>query len=219
MQTRLIHITDRAEQLILKCARVSSNNPDNQDTKLLGYCIKHGHWSIFEMASACFEITTSRAISAQILRHKSFSFQEFSQRYASITTFEHYRARRQAEKNRQSSIDDLDYDTINWFDWAQDKIQEYSTDLYEEALEKGVAKECARFILPMSIQTKLYMHGSIRSWIHYLSLRTKEDTQHEHREIALQIEDTLRLYLPSIAKACGWNNNFLKEMLDNTPQV
>lgn len=213
MQVKLIHITQNCEQLILKCARVSSSNPDSQDTRLLNYCIKHGHWSIFEMASACFEITTSRAISAQILRHRSANFQEFSTRYKAVETFETYEARRQADKNRQSSVDDLDNKTKEWFLSAQESVQDYSLILYKEALSRGIAKECARFLLPMSATTKIYMNATIRTWIHYLSLRTKVDTQEEHRQIALTIEDVLALYLPTIAKACGWNNHFLNSLL------
>lgn len=213
MQVRLVHITDKAESLILKCARVSSSNPDSQDTRLLNYCIKHGHWSIFEMASACFEIETSRAIGEQIIRHKSFSFQIVSQRYKEIDEFETYTARRQASKNRQSSIDDLDIKTKEWFNNAQESTQDYSLILYKEALSRGIARECARVLLPLSAKTKIFMHGSIRSWIHYLETRTKEDVQSEHVDIALQIQDVLRLYLPNIARACGWRNVFLDSLL------
>lgn len=215
MQTRLISLTPNAEKIILYCARVSSKDQNSEKTGLLKYCIKNGHWSIFEMAHATFEIVTSRAISAQILRHRSFSFQEFSQRYAEATEFEQYSARRQALKNRQSSIDDLSNEDKIWFVTAQLLINGKSLSLYNEALSRGIAKEQARFLLPMSTQTKLYMTGSIRSWIHYLALRTKEDTQAEHREIALQIEDTLRLYLPHIGTACAWNNHFLNSLLTN----
>ena len=215
MQVKLVSITPDAERLILYCARVSSNDQNSEKTGLLKYCIKHGHWSIFEMADATFEIETSRGISPQLLRHKSFSFQEFSQRYADVTEFETYRARRQAEKNRQSSIDDLPEDTIQWFYDTQFLINDYCHSKYSEALSRGIGREQARFLLPLSTQTRLYMKGSIRSWIHYLALRTKPDTQQEHREIALQIGDTLMHQLPIIGKACGWDKFFLDSLLTN----
>lgn len=207
MQTKLIWLTPQAEELIVYCARVSSPDQDNPEISgLINYCIRKRHWSIFEQAAMCVEIQTSRAISAQILRHRSFSFQEFSQRYAPVTNFEYYKARRQAEKNRQSSIDDMDDETVAWFYSAQNKVIGLSQTLYREALERGIAKEQARFLLPTSASTKLYMTGSIRSWIHYLDLRTKEDVQLEHREIALQIKDIFRKELPTISKALAWNN-------------
>ncbi len=155
------------------CARVSSPHQESTDyEKLLAYCIAHKHWSIFEMADMTVEIVTSRAISPQILRHKSFQFQEFSQRYAQAQAIEHYTPRRQDMKNRQNSLDDLPPETVAWFDEAQERVAMESMALYEEALEKGIAKECARALLPLATQTKLYMKGSIRSWIHYLEVRT-----------------------------------------------
>ena len=202
MKTKLISITPDAEKTIMYCARVSNpKNQDSENTKLLDYCIKHGHWSIFEMAHMTVEITTSRAIAAQILRHRSFSFQEFSQRYAEAQEFEIYQARSQDPKNRQNSLDDMsDYDK-DWFKAAQEYIQEESIKLYKEALAKGIAKEQARFLLPLSTQTKLYMTGSIRSWMHYLDVRTGNGTQLEHMEIANEIKKIFIEQLPVIAKA------------------
>lgn len=214
MQVKLIWATENAEDVILYCARVSSNDQNSGKKGLLKYCINHGHWSIFEQANACFEIITSRAISAQILRHRSFSFQEFSQRYAEVQAIEPIEIRKQATKNRQSSTDVFDpvLETISEFNgigefFASDFIKHHLEDtqeLYNSLIEKGVAKETARMILPMASQTKLYMNGTIRSWIHYLTLRTKEDTQKEHREIALQIQQELCRIAPNIALALEW---------------
>lgn len=206
MKVELIHITPKAEKHISYCARVS--NPSNQKNteyeKLLAYCIKHQHWSIFEMANMCVEITTSRAISAQILRHKSFSFQEFSQRYSNVSEFEEYNARRQDLKNRQNSIDDLSIETKAWFHQAQEIAITISSDLYTEAIDKGIAKEQARFLLPLSTRTRLYMNGSIRSWIHYITLRTDPSTQLEHRVIAEECKKIFKDNLPVVSKALNW---------------
>lgn len=205
MKVRLISVTPEAEKTILYTARVS--NPANQDssnTGLLNYCIKHGHWSVFEMADMCVEIETSRAISAQILRHKSFFFQEFSQRYAEAQGFETYPARRQDNKNRQNSIDDMSEETKLWFAHAQKEIQELAQEKYQTALDFGIAKEQARFLLPMSTTTKLYMKGSLRSWIHYLDLRCDVATQLEHREIANEIKKIFSEQFPILAKAKKW---------------
>jgi thymidylate synthase (FAD) len=203
LSVSLIWITPEAEKHIAFCARVS--NPSNQDNEniagLLSYCMKHGHWSVFEMASMCVEITTSRAISAQILRHKSFSFQEFSQRYAQNTDFISYKARRQDVKNRQNSLDNLPIHIQDWWDDMQHHLNSKAFIIYEQALKKNIAKECARMILPMSTETKLYMSGTIRSWLHYLKLRTDVSTQLEHREIALQVECLIKQQLPIIYKA------------------
>jgi thymidylate synthase (FAD) len=206
MKVKLISITPDAEKTIMYCARVSNpKNQDSENTKLLDYCIKHGHWSVFEMAHMTVEITTSRAIAAQILRHKSFSFQEFSQRYAEAQEFETYNARSQDPKNRQNSIDDMSQEDKQWFFEAQVTIQEQSMILYEAALNRGIAKEQARFLLPLSTQTKLYMSGSIRSWLHYLDVRCGSGTQLEHVEIANEIKKIFIEQLPVIAKAKGWN--------------
>jgi len=199
------HLTP--EDLIVYCARVSSpKNQENTGTgqKLLEYCISNKHWSIFEMVNMCVEIITSRAISAQILRHKSFSFQEASQRYSEVQNFEIYEARRQDLKNRQNSVDNLSVETKEWFDKAQNDIIIKSNELYSEALNKGIAKECARFLLPLNTKTKLYMNGSIRSWIHYLDLRTSNGTQLEHKDIAEEIKEIFIINFPLISKGLKW---------------
>ena len=204
-RVKLISITPDAEKLIAYCARVSSKNQDNPNIeKLLTYCYEHGHWSVFETAYVTVEINTSRAISAQILRHRSFTFQEFSQRYAEVPKFETYDARRQDKKNRQKSVDDMSFADKHWFECAQDRVQTVCSFLYNEALEKGIAKEQARFLLPLSSKTKLYMTGNVRSWIHYCDQRCKWDTQQEHRDIALKIREILKQELPIIAKAVAW---------------
>lgn len=205
MQTRLISITPEAEKIILYCARGSNpKNQDSGDVNLLNYCVKHKHWSIFEQAYLTIEIQTSRAIAAQILRHRSFSFQEFSQRYAKVTECEFYPARRQDEKNRQNSIDDLDESIKNWFNTIQTETWHRQFSLYQQALDKGIAKEQARFLLPLSTATKLYMSGNIRSWIHYLLLRLSKETQKEHRDIAESIKNIFIKELPNLSKAVGW---------------
>lgn len=200
----LIWITPDSEKLIAYCARVSSNNQDNPNIKgLLKYCIREGHWSIFEMCNMCIEINTTRAISAQILRHRSFSFQEFSQRYAKVEMdLEIPDLRRQDLKNRQNSISDLDDELVN--ELQNDIIDHFkkTKDLYKKLLDKGVAKECSRMILPMCSPTKLYMNGNIRSWIHYLRVRCGNGTQKEHMDIALQIKEIFKKELPIIYEAC-----------------
>ncbi len=201
---KLIHVTPDAEKVMAYCARVSSANQDSADLHLLEYCARHGHWSVFEMASMCLEITTSRGISPQILRHGSFSFQEFSQRYASQKDFVQYEARRQDIKNRQNSTDDLDKKVKQWFESAQLDSWQRAKERYDMAIEMGIAKECARFLLPASTQTRLYMHGTVRSWIHYLQLRTTPRTQKEHREIAVQAREIFKTLLPTCAQALGW---------------
>ena len=202
---KLISITPDSEKLIAYCDRVSSNQQDNPSiSKLLRYCIKHKHWSIFETAYLTVEINTSRAISAQILRHRSFTFQEFSQRYAEVPDFVSYNARRQDKKNRQASIDDMNIEDRHWFSVAQDRVQTLTASLYLDALDKGIAKEQARFLLPMSSKTKIYMTGNIRSWIHYLELRTGIETQKEHRDIAREIKKIFKEELPIISGALEW---------------
>ena len=202
---KLISITPDAENLIAYCARVSSKNQENPNIeKLLTYCYEHGHWSVFETAYITMEVNTSRAISAQLLRHRSFTFQEFSQRYAEVPTFETYEARRQDTKNRQKSIDDMDFKDKHWFTCAQDRVQTVCSFLYNEALDKGIAKEQARFLLPLSSKTKIYMTGNVRSWIHYLDQRCKWDTQKEHRDLALEMREIVKQELPTIAKAVAW---------------
>lgn len=193
-----------AEDLIVYCARVSNpNNQTNFDTsaKLLKYCLNHGHVSIFEQASMTVEIETSRAISAQILRHRSFCFQEFSQRYAEVQSFETYGARRQDDKNRQNSVDDMSDVDKTWFEVAQAKVHGEAEKLYNEALEMGIAKEQARFLLPMSTTSRLYMTGNVRSWIHYLKTRTGNGTQQEHIEIANMILEIFKEQFPTVYEA------------------
>jgi len=193
-----------AEDLIVYCARVS--NPSNQlnfetGAGLLKYCIKHGHWSIFEQASFSVEIKTSRAIAAQILRHKSFSFQEFSQRYALVQNMEPVELRAQAVKNRQSSTE-LINDAALSYEVAEHI--ESSLALYNKLIEHNVAKECARNVLPLTTETTMYMHGTVRSWIHYVNLREKPDTQKEHRLIAEEVKSLMMKNFPVISEALGY---------------
>lgn len=207
MSAKLISITPAAESMIAYCARVSSPNQENPEyAKLLAYCIQHKHYSVFEQAFMTVEIETSRMISAQILRHRSFTFQEFSQRYAEVQDFESYEARRQDKKNRQNSIDDLSLDVKNEWLRRQEENFERCMQHYSWAMSQGIAKECARSVLPMQTSTKLYMTGSVRSWIHYLELRTDIDTQLEHREIALAIKQIFISELPVVSEALGWTN-------------
>ena len=203
---KLIWITPDTEKLIAKIARVS--NPQNEDNpnaeKLLKYLIKHKHWSPFEMASMCVEIKTTRAIAPQILRHRSFSFQEFSQRYAIPT--ESFPTvvpdlRRQDTKNRQNSIDDLPSETTEFMKDRIDKHFRESVDLYHYMLDHDVAKECARAVLPLNTCTRLYMSGTIRSWLHYVDLRGDNGTQREHMNIARSVGEILANEVPSIARA------------------
>jgi thymidylate synthase (FAD) len=199
---KLVWITPNAEQVISHCARVSSpKNQDNPDyTKLLDYCLRNKHFSIFEMASACFEIKCSRTIARQILRHRSFSFQEFSGRYAEMPEKPIFsKARRQDPKNRQNSIDDLDDAILDTWKDFQDDVWALSLSMYEMALDMGIAKEVARNVLPEGmVQSTMYMTGTIRSWIHYLEVRTGNGTQLEHIEVARQIQDVLKVELPAI---------------------
>lgn len=215
MQTKLVSITEpkieginSAEDLIVYCARVS--NPSNQMNtetapKLIKYLIKHKHWSPFELASATFEIKTSRAIAAQILRHRSFSFQEFSQRYAEATNFENIELRLQGKTNRQvgDEVVDPEIGNVKASFLIKNHIHE-SQRLYEDLISQGVAKECARMVLPLSTESTLYMSGTLRSWIHYIQIRATEDTQKEHREIALEIKENLKKLFPNVSEALDW---------------
>ena len=203
---KLIWVTPDAEQLIGKIARVS--NPKNEDNPnvegLLKYLIKHKHWSPFEMASMCVEIHTTRAIAPQILRHRSFSFQEFSQRYAIPTdTFATVLPdlRRQDTKNRQNSIDDVKPETQEYFQQRIDDHFRQGVQLYESMLHSDIAKECARAVLPLNTVTRLYMSGTIRSWLHYVDLRGDNGTQREHMSIARSVGEILGTELPTIARA------------------
>lgn len=212
MNVKLISMTKgvdgmSAEELVAFTARVS--NPSNQmnhetSPRLIAYLIKNKHWSPLEMASATIEITTSRAIAAQILRHRSFSFQEFSQRYAKATAFKIYPARRQDMKNRQNSVDDMSEDDREWFHKVQNEVQHFSNNMYNEALDRGIAKEQARFLLPLGTETTLYMSGTLRSWVHYIDLRSAHGTQLEHKEIALECKKIFIENFPIIAGAMEW---------------
>ncbi len=193
-----------AEDLISYCARVSnSSNQLNVETgpKLLKYCLRMGHVSVFEVASLTLEIETSRAIAAQILRHRSFTFQEHSQRYSTVGGFEEILPRRQDTKNRQNSIDDLPDEVFNWFRDEIECTQEQAYALYNEAVGRGIAKESARFLLPLSVKTRLYMTGSVRSWLFYLKARTSSETQLEHRQVAEACKAIFTQQFPVVAEA------------------
>lgn len=199
-----------AEELTAYVARVSNpSNQMNSETapKLLAYCIKNNHWSVFEHVNFTVEVKTSRAIAAQILRHRSAVFQEFSQRYAEAMDNEFYPARRQDVKNRQNSIDDMDDADKDWFNQVQKDNWERSLADYKEALKRGIAKEQARFLLPLSTQTTLYMTNNLRNWMHYIDLRTTLGTQLEHREIAEGIKKIFVEQFPTIAAAKNWIND------------
>jgi len=202
---RLIHYTPDGDDLVAYMARVS--NPSNQNNtetsaKLIKYLITHQHWSPFEMVNMCVEITTTRSIAAQILRHRSFSFQEFSQRYAkALSKPSALTVRRQDTKNRQNSIDDIDPYTTQEFQIKADQVYGMAFALYEEMLAAGVAKECAREVLPLSTPTKLYMNGTLRSWMHYTGLRCANGTQLEHRQIAQQCKDLVKDCFPQVYSA------------------
>jgi len=207
----LVSVTPNAEQLIAYCARVSNpnaqDNPDNE--RLIRYLITHDHWSPFELAHLVLEINTTRSIAAQILRHRSFSFQEFSQRYAEVglMAFANPPAfRSQDLKNRQNSIDDLDDELVVDYQLKTQLLFDQSRQLYEELLKVGVAKECAREVLPLATPTRLYMAGSVRSWLHYVDLRSGNGTQLEHQQIALQVKEILCRQLPTITQAM-WPND------------
>jgi thymidylate synthase (FAD) len=202
------------------CARVS--NPANQENEkfsgLLKYCIQHQHWSIFEQASMTVEINTTRGIAAQILRHRSFTYQEFSQRYADSSLLGKViplpELRRQDDKNRQNSIDDIpDYLKLTLTEDIRVHF-EHSMRLYNRLLEKGVAKECARFVLPLATPTRLYMTGSVRSWIHYIDLRSAHGTQKEHMDIAEAIRCIFTCQFPAVSEALGWTREGCSECVD-----
>jgi len=209
MNVQLTWVTPNAEELIVKMARVSApKNQDNMDTapRLLRYLIKHKHWSPFEMAGMCVEIETTRAISPQILRHRSFSFQEFSQRYADTAELGSAvipHLRRQDNKNRQNSIDDLSSEAIANYYRRISELYEDAEHLYREMVSNGVAKECARSILPLSTQTRIYMNGSLRSWLTYIALREKHGTQMEHAQLAKEIKQIFCSQFPIISEAMG----------------
>ena len=213
MTVKLIQITPNPEEQIAYIARVSNpNNQDNPDyAKLLAYCIKHQHWSIFEQAFMTLEIETTRGLAAQILRHRSFTFQEFSQRYADTSLMTKGsliplpELRRQDLKNRQNSTDDLDPEKVKMLEKEIAQHFHDAQDLYRYMIDMGVAKECARFVLPLAVPTRLYMSGSVRSWIHYIDLRSNHGTQKEHKDIAEQCRDIFKEQLPVVSEALGWH--------------
>ena len=210
MTVQLISITPDAEKTMAYVARVS--NPSNQDNEkysgLLKYCIKHNHWSVFEQSFMTLEISTTRAIAAQILRHRSFTYQEFSQRYADSSLLGQViplpELRRQDTKNRQNSIDDLDPFVIQNLELQMQTLFDSSMALYQQMLERGVAKECARNVLPLCTPTKIYMTGSCRSWIHYITLRSANGTQKEHMDVALACKEVFKEQFPSVSEALEW---------------
>ena len=209
-KVNLISVTPEAEKHIAYVARVS--NPKNQDNEkfagLLKYCIKHGHWSVFEQAFMTVEINTTRGLAAQILRHRSFTYQEFSQRYADSSLLEETipipELRRQDEKNRQNSTDDLDAKLIHDYRKGIENHFEQAMWLYKDMLAHGVAKECARFVLPLATPTRLYMTGSIRSWIHYIQLRSAHGTQKEHIQLVEEVRSIFNEQFPTVAEALDW---------------
>ena len=208
---KLVSVTPDAEKMMGYVARVS--NPNNQEnpeySKLLAYCIKHNHWSVFEQAHMTLEIETSRAIAAQILRHRSFTYQEFSQRYADTNLLSEEiplpELRRQDTKNRQNSIDDLDEEKIFLLNKMVQDLFRDAQDVYNFMLSQGVAKECARMVLPLATPTRIYMTGSARSWIHYIQLRSANGTQKEHMDIANKCKEIFVEQFPTCAKALEWN--------------
>jgi len=208
-QVKLVSVTPDAEKTMAYIARVS--NPNNQDNEkfagLLGYCIKHNHWSVFEQSSMTVEIETTRAIAAQILRHRSFTFQEFSQRYADsklLGKIDLPELRRQDDKNRQNSIDDLDVEEVEKLNRQMETLFSSAFSLYNQMLEVGVAKECARMVLPLCTPTRIYMTGSCRSWIHYINLRSAHGTQKEHMIIAEKCRSVFTEQFPAVSEALGW---------------
>ena len=210
MTVKLISVTPDAEKMMAYVARVS--NPNNQENpnyaKLLGYCIKHNHWSVFEQAFMTLELETTRGVAAQVLRHRSFTYQEFSQRYADSSMLAERiplpELRRQDTKNRQNSIDDIDPFVNQEFQIKMENHFQAGMKLYQEMLEYGIAKECARFVLPLATPTKIYMSGSCRSWIHYITLRTANGTQKEHMDLAEGCKKIFIEQFPTCAEALGW---------------
>ena len=209
MNVKLVSVTPEAEKHMGYVARVS--NPKNQDNPkvagLLSYCIKHGHWSVFEQAFMTLDIETTRGLAAQILRHRSFTYQEFSQRYADsnlLGKIELPELRRQDTKNRQNSIDNLEPELVENLNKQMETLFSSAFSLYNQMLEKGVAKECARFVLPLATPTRIYMTGSARSWIHYINLRSGHGTQKEHMDIANECKSIFVEQFPSVAEAMEW---------------
>jgi len=211
MNVKLVSVTPDAEKMIAYIARVS--NPNNQNNEkysgLLKYCIKHGHWSVFEQAHMTLEINTSRGIAAQILRHRSFTFQEFSQRYADTNLLSDEipvpDLRSQDLKNRQNSVDDISPEKKLVLQGTIARHFTESIDLYNELLRQGVAKECARFVLPLAVGTRIFMTGNLRSWMHYISLRSANGTQKEHMDIANECKQIFMEQFPIVSEAMEWN--------------
>ena len=210
MNVKFVSITPDAEKMMAYIARVS--NPSNQQNEnysgLLKYCIKHNHWSVFEQSSMTLEIETTRGLAAQILRHRSFTYQEFSQRYADTKLLDDNiplpKLRKQDTKNRQNSTDDLDEFLVQEFELEMEIQFRNAMDLYNKMLESGVAKECARFVLPLATPTRLYMTGSCRSWIHYINLRSAHGTQKEHMDIAHECRRIFTEQFPAVSEALDW---------------
>ena len=210
MNVKLISVTPDAEKMMGYVARVS--NPSNQENPkvagLLKYCVKHQHWSVFEQSFMTLEIETTRGLAAQILRHRSFTFQEFSQRYADSSmladTIPLFDLRRQDTKNRQNSIDDINPHTRQNFEIKIQKHFDDAMQLYQEMLAAGIAKECSRFVLPLAVPTRIYMSGSCRSWIHYIDLRSAHGTQKEHMDIAEACKSVFVEQFPTVAEALEW---------------
>jgi len=209
-QVKLVSVTPEAEKLMGYVARVS--NPKNQDNPnvsgLLKYCIKHGHWSVFEQAFMTVEINTTRGLAAQILRHRSFTYQEFSQRYADTNLLDETiplpKLRKQDTKNRQNSTDDVDPYIVQKYEILLQDHFKHSMDLYNRMLDDGIAKECARFVLPLSTPTRIYMTGSVRSWIHYINLRSSNGTQKEHMDVAEGVRCIFCCQFPVVSEALEW---------------
>ena len=224
-EIKLVSVTPDAEKHMGYVARVS--NPKNQDNDkfagLLKYCIKHGHWSVFEQAFMTVEINTTRGLAAQILRHRSFTFQEFSQRYADASMLDDIipipELRRQDTKNRQNSIDDLDVKLVRDYRIGIQKHFDNAMWLYKDMLDNGVAKECARFVLPLATPTRLYMTGSVRSWIHYIDLRSAHGTQKEHMDVAEEIRCIFICQFPKVAEALGWKLNDRCPGCEDAPSI
>ena len=210
MSVKLISVTPDAEKMMAYVARVS--NPNNQENpnyaKLLGYCIKHNHWSVFEQAFMTLEIETTRGLAAQVLRHRSFTYQEFSQRNADSSLLADqvpmFDLRRQDTKNRQNSIDDIDDYVKQEFEIKIRRHFDEAMVLYQSMLDSGIAKECARFVLPLATPTRMYMSGSVRSWIHYITLRSANGTQKEHMDIAEACKKIFVEQFPTCAEALEW---------------
>ena len=207
---KFVSVTPDAEKTMAYVARVS--NPKNQDNEkfagLLKYCIQHGHWSVFEQAHMTVEINTTRGLAAQILRHRSFTYQEFSQRYADSSLLADEiplpALRSQDLKNRQNSVDDVDPSIIEKYNELMGNHFKEGMKLYQQMLDDGIAKECARFVLPLATPTRLYMTGSCRSWIHYINLRSAHGTQKEHMDLVENVLSIFKEQFPTVSEALGW---------------